>query len=344
MTAVRRSLLLPVLLAGTILLGGASAQEGTPAGRPAGLAARYPADRGLRDDPDVLLFEDFDGVDLRTVVSRWDESSNSGDAVLSLSDDVPAPVSGANRRSLQLTAHPGRDNGGNLYRQLPRGVDELFLRFYVKFPAPAGYVHHFVHIGGYNPPTRWPQGGAGKRPRGDERVTVGIEPDGHDGRSPPPGEWNFYAYWHEMKQSSDGRFWGNGLSPAIARPVPANRWQCVEMRLKLNNPGRRDGMLALWLDGKPVADIHRGVRRGPWSGMGFKLRSPGQAGEPFEGFDFRTSEDLKLNFVWLLHYVTDTIQQRNQVAERARPCVARFDQIVAATRYIGPIQAASGSR
>ncbi len=69
-----------------------------------------------------------------------------------------------------------------------------------------------------------------------------------------------------------------------------------------------------------------------------------QAGEPFEGFDFRTSEDLKLNFVWLLHYVTQTSQQLNRVAEPARPGVVRFDQIVAATRYIGPIQAASGSR
>jgi hypothetical protein len=174
-------------------------------------------------------------------------------------------------------------------------------------------------------------------------VTVGIEPTGNGGRVPAPGEWNFYAYWHEMKKSSGGQFWGNGLSPAIPRQVPVNRWQCVEMRMKLNDPGRRNGLLALWLDGKLVADIHRGVRRGPWSGMGFTLRSAGQASEPFEGFDFRTSEDLKLNFVWLLHYVTEGSQQTNRVADPARPAVVRFDQVVAATRYIGPIQVRSGS-
>ena len=320
-----------------------AAQAQAPGPQSAGLAAKYPGDRGLKNDPAVLLFEDFDGVDLKTVASRWDDVSNAQGTVLALAADVPAEVSGANQHSLQLTAHPGQDTGGHLYRRLPRGVDELFVRFYVKFPDPPTYIHHFVHLGGYNPPTRWPHGGAGERPRGDERITVGIEPFGRDGRRPPPGEWNFYAYWHEMKKSADGRFWGNGLTPATPRPVPANRWQCVEVRLKLNTPGKPDGVLALWLDGELVADIHQGVRRGPWSGMGFALRSPDQKGEPFEGFNFRTSPDLKVNFVWLLHYVTETSQQRNRVDDPSRPAVVRFDQVVAATRYIGPIQPAAKS-
>ena len=341
---MRRSLLLSVLLLAASRPDAAPAQDRPPGDHPAGLAARYPGDRGLRDDPAVLLFEDFDGVDLPSVVARWDSAGNAGGSVLALSEDVPAPAAGAGRHSLQVTAHPGRDNGGHLYRRLPRGVDELYVRFYVKFPDPAGYVHHFVHLGGYDPSTRWPQGGAGERPRGDERVTVGIEPFGRNGTRPPPGEWNFYAYWHEMKRSADGRFWGNGLSPARPRAVPAGRWQCVEVRLKLNTPGRRDGVLALWLDGEPVADIRQGVRRGPWTGMGFNLRSPDQTGEPFEGFDFRTTDRLKLNFVWLLHYVTETNQGRNRVDDPARPCVVRFDQVVAATRYIGPVRPDSGSR
>jgi hypothetical protein len=266
---MRRCLLLCVLLLAASRPDAAPAQDRPADDRPAGLAARYPGDRGLRDDPAVLLFEDFDGVNLPSVAARWDSVENAGGTVLALSEDVPAPATGAGRHSLQVTAHPGRDNGGHLYRRLPRGVDELYVRFYVKFPEPAGYVHHFVHVGGYNPPTRWPQGGAGERPRGDERVTAGIEPFGRNGTRPPPGEWNFYAYWHEMKRSADGRYWGNGLSPVRPRVVPAGRWQCVEVRMKLNAPGQRDGVLALWLDGEAVADIHQGVRRGLWTGMGF---------------------------------------------------------------------------
>jgi hypothetical protein len=302
-----------------------------------GLAASYPGDVGLVNDPAVLLFEDFDDATLDPILARWDEASNKAGRVLALSDDSPAPAIG---RSLQLTAHPGQDTGGHLYKRLPGdGVDELFLRFYVKFPEPANYIHHFVHVGGYQPATRYPQGGAGDRPAGDERVTVGIEPFGRNGTIPAPGEWNLYAYWHQMKRSADNRYWGNGLSPAIPRRVPVDRWQCVELQFKLNEPGQPDGALALWLDGKPVADFQRGVDRGPWTGLGFQLRdrSLGESGDPFEGFDFRTTDKLKLNFVWLLHYVTPENQRRNKVDDPARPSIVRFDQVVAATRYIGPI-------
>jgi hypothetical protein len=304
----------------------------------AGLAAAHPGDAGLRDDPAVLLVEDFEVDSIEDLAKRWDSVGNDGGRVLALVDDVP--LTGAGRRSLQLTAHPGQDTGGSLYTRLPRGVDEVFVRFYVKFPDPPNYVHHFVHVGGYNPATPWPQGGAGERPRGDDRITVGIEPFGRDGRVPPPGDWNFYAYWHEMKVSAGNRYWGNGLSPAREQPVPSDRWQCVEMMLRLNEPGRRDGALALWLDGRLVADFRAGVARGPWTGMGFRLRDEG--GEPFEGFDFRTTDDLKVNFLWLLHYVTPENQRRNRVNDPARPSVVRFDHVVVATRYIGPLTTPMG--
>jgi hypothetical protein len=138
-----------------------------------------------------------------------------------------------------------------------------------------------------------------------------------------------------MKKSADNRFWGNGLSPSTPRQVPAGRWQCVEVMIKLNEVGKRDGELGLWLDGEPVTHIQAGTLRGPWTGLGFDVRETG--GEPFEGFNFRTTTDLKVNYVWLLHYVTETSQQRNRVDEPERDSVVQFDHIVAATEYIGPI-------
>lgn len=116
---MRRSLLLSVLLIPALLPVDAPAQDAPPGERPAGLAAKYPGDRGLREDPAVLLFEDFDSVALPSIIARWDEVSNASGAVLALSDDVPAPASGTDRHSLQVTAHPGRDTGGHLYRRLP---------------------------------------------------------------------------------------------------------------------------------------------------------------------------------------------------------------------------------
>src|SRR5262249_37029025 len=155
------------------------------------------------------------------------------------------------KRSLLLTATLGENTGGHLYHRLDRGVETLFARFYVRFAPDAAYIHHFVHMGGYNPPTPYPQGGARERPRGADRITVGIEPYGDYGRYPAPGAWNFYTYWHEMKISADGRYWGNGISPETPLLVPRSRWQCVEVMVKLNSaPERADGELALWLDGR----------------------------------------------------------------------------------------------
>jgi hypothetical protein len=73
MTDMRRFRWLTTLLVPAFWPGVAPAQVRPPDDGPAGLAARYPGDRGLRDDPAVLLFEDFDGADLPSVVARWDQ-------------------------------------------------------------------------------------------------------------------------------------------------------------------------------------------------------------------------------------------------------------------------------
>jgi hypothetical protein len=152
---------------------------------------------------------------------------------------------------------------------------------------------------------------------------------------PPPGQWSFYCYWQEMKVSADGRFWGNGIRPEQPAIVPKGRWQCVETMLKLNSgPDQADGELALWLDGKPVFKVGKGTPIARWTGMGFALNS---GGEPFEGFRWRNSTDLKINFFWLLHYVTENAAHQNRVANPKRQNRVWFDDIVVATEYVGPI-------
>lgn len=307
---------------------------GQPSRVARGLAAKYPGDVGIAADPDVLFAENFETGSVEETGKRWGAISNQDGKVMAFSDDVP-PVSGG-KRSLQMTATLGENTGGHLYTRLPRGADKVFARFYVKFAPDAGYLHHFVTLGGYHPATAWPQGGAGERPRGDERFTAGIEPYGNYGRYPAPGAWNFYAYWPEMKGSADGRFWGNSLTPVQPALVPRDRWQCVEVMLQCNSaPDKSDGELALWLDGQPTLHIGPGARRSRWTGLGFSLMD--QGGEPFEGFRWRTSRDLQINFFWLLHYVTENAPRQNHVAASNRINRVWFDDIVVSTAYIGPI-------
>ena len=140
-----------------------------------------------------------------------------------------------------------------------------------------------------------------------------------------------------MKGSADGKYWGNSLTPAQPTLVPRDRWQCVEVMLQCNSaPDKSDGELALWLDGKPVIHIGPGARRSRWTGMGFSLVE--QGGEPFEGFRWRTNDQLKINFLWLLHYVTELAGRQNHVAKPNPINRVWFDDIVVGTEYVGPIQ------
>jgi len=58
---------------------------------------------------------------------------------------------------------------------------------------------------------------------------------------------------------------------------------------------------------------------------------------PFEGFRWRTHADLKINFFWLLFYVTENAGRQNRVTAEKENRVW-FDDIVVATEYIGPTQ------
>jgi len=323
-------------------LSASLAAEATPPRLPegaAGIAAKYPGDKGIQKDPAVVFAEDFEAESMEAVKKRYD--SVAAGQIMSLSDDVPAGAAG--KRSLLMTHVGGQNTGGHLYRRLGDGYDKLHFRFYVKFDPDCGPIHHFFHVGGYNPPTRWPQGGAGERPRGNDRVTTGVEPCGDSWR------WDLYSYWMEMGGSPPrGQTWGNCFF--LGNPVRAQRgrWTCAEVMMKLNDAGDSNGEQALWIDGKLVGRLGKGFPRGKWTydkflagqggavirwddAKGGPVRSSvGEGGVPFEGFRFRSDEKLKLNFLWVLLYVTKS--PKDHVSK------VWFDQIVVAKEYIGPIK------
>lgn len=306
-----------------------------------GLAALYPGDAGIASDPRVLLFEDFEIPSKSALPSRWESVSDQDGRVIALVPDAPPGSPGTN--SIEFTATLGKDTGGHLYRRLPRAVDRAFARFLVRFDETNGYTHHFVHFGGYNPSTAWPQGGAGERPAGNERFTVGVEPFGDYGRHRPPGLWNLYTYWQEMKVSAGNRYWGNGLRPARDFAATPGAWQCLEVMVQLNSaPDRHDGELALWVDGRLALHLAPGSRRTEWTGMG--LTQLAEGGAPFEGFRWRNSDDLKVNFFWLLDYVTENVARQNRVTDPPRVNRVRFDHIVVAEDYIGPVTSSPPSK
>jgi hypothetical protein len=191
--------------------------------------------------------------------------------------------------------------------------DRLFIRWYVRFDPDCDYVHHFCTLRankGLSGGDRWSGfGGAGEKPRGDERFSTALEPWGNWRQFPPPGRWNFYSYWHEMKSSPDGKYWGNSFLPDSQPDIPKGQWICCEMMLAHNTPGKQDGEQAFWVDGE---------LRGHWKEIAW-----------------RTSPTLWANAFTLESYVTDrwTKQRFNLV---------QFDNVVIAKEYIGPTSMADG--
>jgi hypothetical protein len=246
---------------------------------------------------------------------------------MSLATDIPAASHGAH--SLLIAHVGGQGTGAHLYRRLLPGYDKLHVRFYVKFDLDCFPIHHFVHVGGYHPATAWPQGGAGTRPNGNERFSTGVEPFGAQWR------WDFYSYWMEMRSSPDGRSWGHDFINDPALKVERGKWICVELMMKMNDPVmQRNGEQALWIDGQlwrkdgqPVSYLGERFPRGAWVWDSFL---PDSEGEPFEGFRWRRRDELNLNFLWLLLYITK--------APPGHISKVWFDDIVVAQQYIGPIR------
>lgn len=266
----------------------------------------------------IVFQEDFEAASVQEMISKWDEAKSS--ANMSFSSDVPEGSSGS--QSLMMTYIPGQNTGGHLYKMFPEGFDSLYARFYVKFEANHSKVHHFVHMGGYNPPSAWPQGGAGVKPAGNERFTTGIEPIGNR------WSWDFYTYWMHMRGYADPNyFWGNIFHPDPPAPINRGEWICIELMMKINDPvDSYNGEQAFWVNGEKMHHLGEGFPNGYWVWDKFYPHTDSLA---FEGFQWRNDENLKLNFFWLLYYMTDGIVgQTDQVF---------FDDIVISTEYIGPL-------
>ncbi|HBE67603.1 MAG TPA: hypothetical protein DDW52_05575 [Planctomycetaceae bacterium] len=278
-----------------------------------GLAREFDKDEGITSHNAVIFADNFEAGSLG---AKWDEVSNRGDS-LELTktegseDTQPPNVTG--ERSLKVTATLGKNTGGGLTKWF-ESTQRVFIRFYTKFDKDCDYVHHFCTLRANKSlqgSDRWSGfGGAGQLPAGDRRFSTAIEPWGNWGKWSPPGRWNFYSYWHTMKASPDGKYWGNGFRPRTQPDIRRGEWICVEFMLKHNTPGHNDGEQAYWINGE---------LRGHWKGI-----------------NWRTSPTLWANAFTLESYVTErwTKQTKN---------IVYFDNVIIAKQYIGPARSLHAS-
>jgi hypothetical protein len=281
----------------------------------AGIAAKYPGDVGIEKDPAVVFYDGFEDystpADLHKTWSLVIHEANIRFV------DEPANVHHG-KRAIEFTV-PQAQNGISvgMNKMLREERDVLFLRFYSKYEK--GFDQRgSCHSGGMISAHYYLNG---------ETATPGVPADGLNkflanfeterGQSPAPGALNIYLYHPEQRGRFGDHVYPSGkVVPSVGPPasfgpnfVPRpdfipelDRWYCYEYMLKANTAGQRDGRIACWVDGKLIAD---------WPNL--RLR------------DFNS---LKIDCFGVALYINPNNIRANK---------KWFDDVVAATSYIGPM-------
>src|SRR5690606_11451791 len=167
--------------------GGGGGDDGPGGGGPT-LSERYPGDVGIAGDPAVLFHDDFE-----TGWGRWD-SPNADTMYLFVEQDASTANAGTNYlRSTVTTQQLQQDMYISASPRVTFGrrTDQLYWRFYARFPNVAPNPHHWIRTAAGN--ATWNSSGlANTVPPGDEGFWFDFDINNDD-------VFNFYVYWHEMR-------------------------------------------------------------------------------------------------------------------------------------------------
>ena len=283
-----------------------------------GIAAKYPGDKGIEKAPAVLFAEDFEHCSSVADLSpKWDVLTNQ--THLSIAD-APENRPGRGKSLLMTMPQQAIPLATGVAKDLTKTQNILFLRWYQKFDRGWFVPDGSVHNGGSISSQYYDHGRAtpGVRADGRNKFLVNFENENPTGDA--PGNMNVYVYWPEQ-----GSKWGDHFYPSgkvvpfsetrsgaatfgeqfVARPdfsPQTDRWYCYEYMVKANTPGKRDGRIAMWVDGKLIAD--------------------------FQNLRFRDVATLEIDRFDLGVYIANNTKRPNR---------KWVDDVVAATSYIGPM-------
>jgi hypothetical protein len=282
-----------------------------------GLSSAYPGDREIDSHPSVIFYEDFEDATVEEMEAGWDYVEHPD--MMSFNGDVPAGAI-AGSQALQMLVPGGSGvTGVALYESLPTQQDTVYVRYYVQYDNRSDLYHHAgMWLGGYNPPTQWPQGTAGRTPDGTDFFHNALEPMGDSLDLDQYGQWPDMGCWQP-----DPQCYGNNLMVGARPTVLADTWNCFELMLKPNTPGRNNGEFAVWINDQLIQHLREGApnmeRVGPDSW------GPNPNADPFPGFNWRNTIDLGVNWIWPTLYAD------------AGPSSMSWDQVVVALQRIGCI-------
>jgi len=197
---------------------------------------------------EVLLEEDFEDGKLKErgfFDINWGGKERKHIRIVG--EEEVKPFSG--KASLRI-GYPKGSCGGWMHHKL-KGVPELHCRYYRYFPEgwewPKGYGPHdnMITAGKFSSPTGtdlslyldfW------KTSETFVRVATAKQ------------KWGYAGYTRVLKKKG-GR--ATSLPYNVEKPelITNGKWHCIEFHGKMNDPGKENGRLRLWVNGKLVSDL-----------------------------------------------------------------------------------------
>ncbi|MFQ5808933.1 MAG: PKD domain-containing protein [Armatimonadota bacterium] len=255
---------------------------------------------------EVLVAEDFEDGDL--AARGWYDIAKWGpDRSLSIAGE-PEVAASTGKRCLKIR-YAEKDTGGWMHIDFP-DVPEVYVRYYRLFPEgwewPKGYGPHdsIVFAGSYGVPT-------------DTDLSVYLDfwksADTYVRVATARQTWGYGGYAQVLRKHGGV---ANRLPFNVAAPdkVQPGKWHCVEHYARLSDPGKKNGHLKLWVNGKLVSDLaglplvdenHAGIRFNHW-----------MLGPYFHGGSHREQSNYLDSLVIATEYV-GTLQQRGNQPPRA---------------------------
>ena len=213
------------------------------------LAVCHAAERRCADSA-VIFCDDFE----RGTFDEWEDGYKP--ELHRITSDPSQAYAGSG--ALEVT-YPEGGEGKWLARWFMPGYDHTFARMYIKFEE--GYrcgqnCTKILAFYGNRLDDRYSGfGKAGLRPTGTDfffasLVTLNWQ------RQPDPGEIIFYSYFPEMKAAPDGKYWGNfSFQEDPREAIQGGRWYCLELEVKANQPGQRDGVQRVWINDEYKGEV-----------------------------------------------------------------------------------------
>ncbi len=260
-----------------------------------GVAARYPGDEGIGGDSEVIAFSGFES-------DSWREVFPGGRAatVEVVGEDEERKFEPLQGKALRIKVEKGGHYGASIqYRFKERTgsePEEIYFRYYLRFgddwdPEKGGKLPGISGTYG--------RAGWGGRPsNGRDGWSARGQFNGRrDGKTPI----GFYCYHADMRGSyGNSWIWEKDKLGYLEN----NRWYCIEQYAKVNTPGKNDGILRGWVDGRLA----------------------------FEKTDVRMRDifELKIECIWINIYHGGTWPAPSDDH-------LYIDNVVIAKRYIGPM-------